>query len=137
MRKMRRLPLAVVAVMAAVAVIVLAACGGSSGGSGGGSGGGPATSAAAVTIQNFAFSPAKLTVTAGTTVTWTNKDGVTHDVTSAAGAGVNAKTTSLFASGPLGQGQTFSHTFAKKGDFFYECTVHRKLPAMHAEVVVK
>ncbi|MEE1805921.1 cupredoxin domain-containing protein [Streptomyces sp. BE133] len=41
----------------------------------------------AVTIKNFAFSPAKLTVKAGTKVTWTNTDPDTHTVTSKQGSG--------------------------------------------------
>src|SRR5258708_4008529 len=36
----------------------------------------------AVSILNFAFAPAALTVKAGTTVTWTNKDADSHTVTS-------------------------------------------------------
>lgn len=35
-----------------------------------------------VSIQNHAFSPGKLTVLAGDTVRWTNKDSVAHTVTS-------------------------------------------------------
>src|SRR3954451_4443487 len=41
-----------------------------------------AVSGTAVAITNFAFSPASLTVKAGTKVTWTNKDGDAHTVTS-------------------------------------------------------
>lgn len=36
---------------------------------------------ASVSIQNFAFSPGTIQVTAGTTVTWTNNDQTTHTVT--------------------------------------------------------
>ena len=55
----------------------------------------PAISAVAVTIQNFAFTPAAITVAAGTTVTWTNKDAATHTVTS------NAGDPAAFDSGPV------------------------------------
>ena len=34
----------------------------------------------AVTIDNFFFTPAALTVKAGTTVTWTNKDDIPHGI---------------------------------------------------------
>src|SRR5689334_1796389 len=36
--------------------------------------------ARAVTIDNYSFSPSSLTVPAGTTVTWTNRDGEVHTV---------------------------------------------------------
>lgn len=47
----------------------------------------PATSESAaakpaVSIDNFKFTPATLTVAAGTTVTWVNHDDVPHTVTS-------------------------------------------------------
>src|SRR6185436_13714571 len=34
-----------------------------------------------VSIKNFAFSPATVTVTAGSTVVWTNDDSIQHDIT--------------------------------------------------------
>lgn len=77
-----------------------------------------------VFIQGMAFSPSTITVTAGTTVTWTNKDGVAHTVTS---------TTSLFDSGSISAGGTYSHTFSTAGTFPYLCTVH---PTMTATVKV-
>ncbi len=132
-----------------VAMLVLAACGGSDG-NGGLYGGGttkttppgttPATTAGggeSVTIADMAFSPAKLTVKAGTTVTWTNQDGVSHTVTSTDGPGTDAATTSLFDSGALSQGETFSFTFDKPGTYDYECTIHATMASMHAEVVVE
>jgi plastocyanin len=70
---------------------------------------------AEVTIENFAYSPATLTVSPGTTVTWTNKDSVPHTVTSR---------TSVFDSGPFSKGQTFSYTFGQKGSYEYYCTIH-------------
>ncbi len=104
----------------------------------------PAASAAqtpvtgnAVTIQNFAFVPATLTVKAGTKVTWTNNDTTVHDVTSTNGPSVTAATTSLFASGTLNQGDSFSFTFSKPGTYYYECTIHAAMATMHAKVVVK
>ena len=35
-----------------------------------------------VTIQNFAFSPATITIPRGTTVTWENKDSASHTIVS-------------------------------------------------------
>jgi plastocyanin len=92
----------------------------------GGTGGNPGTVQGAneVFIQGMAFSPSTLTVTAGTVVTWTNKDAVTHNVTS---------NPALFASGGLGNGATYSFTFATKGTFNYSCTIH---PSMTGTVVV-
>jgi plastocyanin len=77
-----------------------------------------------VFIQGMAFSPATITVTAGTTITWTNKDAVTHNVTS---------NPVLFSSGAMGNGATYSYTFADKGTFSYTCTIH---PSMKGTVVV-
>jgi plastocyanin len=121
-----------------VIALIAAACG-----SAGASTTTPAASAtagsqtAAVVIRNFAYVPQKITVNVGATVTWTNTDSVQHTVTSADGLGTNASVTPLFDSGLLGTGQTFSHTFTKPGTYFYECTIHHTLPAMHGEVIVK
>jgi plastocyanin len=38
--------------------------------------------ASAIAIDNFAFGPQTLTVKAGTTVTWTNKDDIPHGIAS-------------------------------------------------------
>jgi plastocyanin len=70
--------------------------------------------AAKVTVSNVKFEPRTLTVKAGTTVTWENKEG-SHTVTSDTGA---------FASDTLSAGQTFSHKFDKPGRYPYYCTFH-------------
>jgi plastocyanin len=86
---------------------------------------GPAVAANAVTISNFAFLPATITVKSGTTVTWTNKDEEAHTVFSQAAA---VKSPVLDpASG------TYSHTFSTPGTYSYNCTIH---PFMHGVVVV-
>lgn len=77
-----------------------------------------------VFIQGMAFNPRTITVTANTTIIWTNKDGVAHTVTS---------TTGLFDSGSINSNGTYSHTFATAGTFPYRCTIH---PSMTASVVV-
>jgi plastocyanin len=136
--KRYRLPAVVVVVLGAI-MLIAAACGSSSASpptatsSATGAGGGNA----AVVIKNFAFTPQTITVKAGTTVTWTNQDSVQHTVTSADAIGVTANVTSDFDSGLLGQGQTFSFTFTKAGTYFYLCTPHRAMPAMHGEVIVQ
>ena len=133
----------VVVVALVVLATVAAACGSSSSASTttpttpattpAGSGG----TAASVSIQNFAFTPKTLTVSPGTTVTWTNNDSTVHNVMSTKSLSLNSPTTSVFASSTLSQGQTFSFTFAAKGVYFYECSIHKSLPAMHAVIVVK
>ena len=71
------------------------------------------------------FSPASFTVKAGTTVTWVNKDGTEHTVTS--------KGSSLFDSGNVPTGGTFSYTFRQPGTYTYYCTLH---PWMTGTIVV-
>jgi plastocyanin len=77
-----------------------------------------------VFIQNMAFNPATITVNAGTTITWTNKDGYAHTVTSDA---------NLFNSGNIGSNGTFTYTFATAGTYSYHCAIHA---SMTAKVVV-
>jgi plastocyanin len=79
----------------------------------------------AVTIENYAFQPDPVTVAAGTTVTWTNRDEVTHNVVS------NDK---LFSSPELEPNQSFEYTFKKAGTFPYFCSIH---PEMKGKVIVK
>jgi plastocyanin len=78
-----------------------------------------------VTIDNFTFSPATLTVPSGTTVTWTNQDDMVHTVT---------ETNRSFSSKGLETGDTYSHTFTAPGTYTYFCALH---PRMTATVVVK
>jgi len=143
--KMRLIDFRGRALAAAVLVIVLATAVAACGGSSSASTTTPATPTTAATgaaassgvvILNFAFTPKTLTVSPGTTVTWTNNDSTPHNVISTASLSLNSATTSVFASGTLSQGQTFSFTFAKKGIYFYECSIHKGLAAMHAEVIV-
>ena len=77
-----------------------------------------------VTIQNFAFSPMTVTVNPGTTVQWTNLDGVAHTVTADNGS---------FTSGNINTNGTYSHTFTSSGTVTYHCAIH---PFMHGGVVV-
>lgn len=79
-----------------------------------------------IKIDNFSFTPATVTVAAGTTVTWTNDDDVPHTVVS--------DDTKTFRSKALDTGDHFSYTFTKAGKYPYFCSVH---PRMTAEVVVQ
>ena len=138
-------PWMLVLVVALVAVPVLVACGSAANASSGSGGGGttpastPSSSAGgtSVAIANYAFTPQTLTVKAGTTVTWTNKDSVPHNVVSANDMSTSATTTSAFASGNFNQGQTFTFTFSKPGTYYYECSIHASMPAMHGTISVQ
>ena len=84
-----------------------------------------AASPATVKIDNFAFAPATLTVTAGTTVTWKNEDDSPHRIGDKNGT---------FKSAALDTDDTFSHTFAAPGEYPYICTIH---PYMAGKIIVK
>jgi plastocyanin len=79
-----------------------------------------------VSIIDFAFSPASITVHVGDTITWVNnsQSGVAHTSTSDAAG---------WDSGILNKGASFSHSFGAAGSFTYHCNVH---PFMHGTVVV-
>jgi plastocyanin len=78
-----------------------------------------------VKIDNFTFSPARITVPAGTTVTWDNGDDIPHTVTSSA---------KLFKSKVLDTADKFSFTFTTPGVFEYFCSLH---PHMTGTIVVE
>ena len=89
---------------------------------------GPASAAHAeeieVKIDNFTFAPQKLTVKAGTTVTWINQDDIPHTVVS----------TGHCRSKPLDTGDKFTFTFTTAGSFVYFCSLH---PHMQASITVE
>jgi plastocyanin len=78
-----------------------------------------------VLIDNFNFTPPTITVAAGATVTWTNRDDVPHTVTA------NDR---QFASGALDTDDHYSHRFTAPGTYAYFCAVH---PHMTGQVIVK
>jgi len=84
-----------------------------------------ATNTATVNIDNFAFAPATLTVTAGATVTWKNEDDSPHRIGDKNGT---------FKSAALDTDDTFSQTFAAPGEYQYFCSIH---PRMVGKIVVK
>src|SRR5574341_959863 len=74
-----------------------------------------------VWISSSGFDPATLTVVPGTTVTWTNKDNVTHDVTS----GQPGNVENAFDPSPnLKANEAHSVIFNKRGTFNYFCLAH-------------
>jgi plastocyanin len=82
--------------------------------------------ATAVSIDNFTFGPQTLTVKAGTTVTWTNKDDIPH--------GIGSADNSFAKSRALDTDDSFSFTFTKPGTYQYFCYIH---PHMVGTIVVE
>jgi plastocyanin len=77
-----------------------------------------------VTISNFAYSPAQLTITQGQSVTFVNQDDVGHTVTAEDGS---------FDSKMLDKSKSWTFKFDKAGTYKYYCTVH---PSMHGIITV-
>ena len=78
-----------------------------------------------ITIDNFSFMPAPITVPVGTTITWINHDDVPHTIVA---------DDQQFKSKALDTDEKFSHTFDKPGTYSYFCSIH---PKMVAKVVVE
>ena len=85
-----------------------------------------AASAGAVSIDNFTFGPQSLTVKAGTTVTWTNKDDIPHGIASANNGFAKSKA--------LDTDDSYSFTFTTPGTYQYFCYIH---PHMTGTIVVE
>jgi amicyanin len=81
--------------------------------------------AAEVHIDNFAFTPAEVTISPGTTVTWENRDDIPHNVVASNKA---------FRSKVMDTEQKFSFTFGTPGVYEYFCALH---PHMKGKVIVK
>jgi plastocyanin len=77
-----------------------------------------------VNIDNFAFTPKELTVKAGTTIVFRNRDDIPHSV-----VGSNGE----FHSKALDTDESFSFTFGKAGSYVYSCGLH---PKMQGRIVV-
>ncbi|MBI2046845.1 cupredoxin family copper-binding protein [Candidatus Pacearchaeota archaeon] len=79
-----------------------------------------------INIENFAFSPSEIRIKAGDTIVWTNKDSVSHTVTS--------DSASELSSGFLSRGESYSHKFNTAGTFNYHCAPH---PYMKGKIIVE
>jgi plastocyanin len=77
-----------------------------------------------VKIDNFTFAPQSVEVPLNTTVTWTNRDDIPHNLVSDDG---------LFKSKALDTDDKFSFRFSKAGTYQYFCGLH---PKMVGKVVV-
>lgn len=79
-------------------------------------------------MRLIAFHPDHLTVKAGTTVTWTQKDAGVHTVTSGTvmqdGGGVTEMPDGKFDSGPIATNGTYKFTFSEPGTYTYYCHIH-------------
>lgn len=84
-----------------------------------------ADAAPQVIIDNYAFSPASLSVKVGTTVTWINHDDDAHTVDSTQGK---------FKSATLNKGDKFEFRFTEAGEYPFYCRFH---PKMTGKVVVQ
>lgn len=78
-----------------------------------------------VEIADYAFNPPNLTVKAGTTVTFVNKDAVGHSATA---------DDESFDTGVMIQNESGTVTFDEPGTYTYHCTPH---PNMKGAVVVE
>lgn len=78
-----------------------------------------------INAKGFMFTPTALTVKAGSTVTWTNRDEEPHTVVSDVG---------LFRSGALDTNESFTYRFEKPGTYRYICSIH---PQMVGTIVVQ
>ncbi len=79
-----------------------------------------------ISIANFSFGPASITVKAGTTVKWTNDDQVMHNIKSDDG--------SFTDSANLNTGNSYEFKFDKPGTYNYSCGLHS---SMHGQVIVQ
>ena len=85
--------------------------------------------AAIIDMKNFVYEPAEKTVAKGTKVTWMNRDGVGHTVTSNGTGPLN--------SGNIPAGQSYSYTFTEAGTYDYYCEPHSSGTGMRTGMVGK
>jgi len=121
-------------VRTALLLALVTSCGGSTTGpivqqpGGGGTTGGANASVTSITIEDFMFSPASVTVKVGSTVKWTNHGPSSHTTTSDAGAWDSGPLSAPMSGNGYGGGGspagTFQFTFNQAGTYGYHCTIH-------------
>jgi plastocyanin len=98
--------------------------------------------AAIVRVEENAYQPAKLTISAGQAVAWKNTTGDPHTVTVVPDKALLPRDVALpkdaqpFDSGVIPAGMSFVHTFTVRGTYRYYCTLHEG-NGMVGEVVVR
>jgi plastocyanin len=118
-----RVGAAYLSLLAASAVLIFG-CGSDGGGTD------PTTSSAnpgakTVTIEDYLYKPAAITVPKGTTISFTNRDSTPHTATS--------KDSGLFESGSIDTGKSGEVTLEESGTFAYYCLFH---PFMKGTIIV-
>ncbi|HET7445530.1 MAG TPA: cupredoxin family copper-binding protein [Solirubrobacterales bacterium] len=115
-----------------MAALVFVGCGGGGDSDSTRSGSTPDSAAAsssgpeAVTIADFLYKPADLTVPAGTTVEFTNEDSTPHTATS--------KESGAFETGSIETGKSAKVTLEDPGTYAYYCAFH---PFMKGTITVE
>ena len=79
------------------------------------------------------YVPSEITVSPGTTVTWTNDDTTIHTVVEGGPQDASADGASAFDSSIIAPGATWDNTFDTAGEFNYYCNLH---PFMTGKVTV-
>jgi plastocyanin len=77
-----------------------------------------------VDAQFNLFTPPDIIVSPGTTVTWRNKDAVSHNVKNANFFDKSAGATFGVDIAGFGPGATYSYKFTAPGKYYYQCTIH-------------
>jgi plastocyanin len=80
-----------------------------------------------ITIDNFVFTPKKITVPAGTKLVWLNRDDIPHTIVGNVGP-------KRFKSPPLDTNDKFAFTFDQPGTYQYFCSIH---PMMTGTITVQ
>lgn len=93
-----------------------------------------------VTMVDMTFDPPEISVPAGSTVTWQNQSGFVHTVTTDPtklqdGSLVSTPDGTVFDSGTIAKGATWSHTFDTVGEVNYCCAPH-ELAGMVGRIIV-
>jgi plastocyanin len=127
--------------LAGIGVVLLASgCGGSSS-TKGDSPSAAAKPGATVTIPLLTFTPGYVTIKTGQTVTWVNKNDITHEIVEgsyeldkSSGLRTSEKSDGAFSLKVAKKGDTVYYTYPKAGTFTYFCTIHK---GMNATVTVQ
>jgi len=82
-------------------------------------------STAEISIEDFAFTPAAISVEPGTTVKWLNRDEVPHTVVA---------TSLAFRSNALDADESYEHQINEVGVINYFCSLH---PHMTGKIIVR